>query len=70
MAPGATIVTVAVLLLGGCLSVPVAETDAMAKATDAVASASDVLIGQLNVAEKNILQAGQGDNRPHQVRGC
>ena len=50
-----TIVTVAVLLLGGCLSVPVAETDAMAKATDAVASASDVLIGQLNVAEKNIL---------------
>jgi hypothetical protein len=52
---GVFLAGVLAIILSGCLSVPVAETDAMATATDAVASTSDILIGQLNTAEKQIL---------------
>ena len=40
--------------LSACLSAPLAETNAFATATDAVKSASDVLLGDLNAAEKNL----------------
>lgn len=38
--------------LASCMSVPLAETGAMVKAVDAVKTAGDVLIGELNAAEK------------------
>jgi len=41
-------------ILAGCVSVPVAETNAFVSAVDAVKSASDVLLGQLNAAEKDL----------------
>lgn len=64
----AAVLSIAVSL-SACLSVPAAQTDAMVTATDAVKTAADTILSQLNAAEKRVLidsiaKAGAADFVP------